>query len=250
LSANLNNYPISVRIEPMGQHEQRVLLFDIDGTLLNPNQEGRACFSRALVDVFGISGPINDFDMAGKTDWQIVTELMTHAGLHPDLVAEKREAVFTAYAHQVEIAAPTFNMVVLPGVLHLLEVLSKRPEFILGLVTGNVRQAVPYKLQAVGIDPGQFTFGAFGSEHPDRNALPGLAISRLEKVLGRSIDLEHMLVIGDTPRDIACARHAGLKVLSVATGHFGRAVLAADHPDYLLDDFTDIEAVMEILTSF
>jgi phosphoglycolate phosphatase len=241
---------ISSRIGSMTQCEQRALLFDIDGTLLNPNKEGRTYFGRALVEVFGETGPIDDFDMAGKTDWQIVTELMTQAGFDPELVAVKREAAFTAYARHVEIAAPTFSMAVLPGVLHLLEMLSEQPEYILGLVTGNVKEAVPHKLKAVGIDPRQFSFGAFGSEHPDRNALPGLAISRLEIALGKKINLKRVLVIGDTPRDIACARHAGVKVLCVATGHFSRAELASHAPDFLLDDLTDAEAVLEILQGF
>jgi phosphoglycolate phosphatase len=230
--------------------EQRILLFDIDGTLLNPNNEGRTCFSRALIEVFGETGRIEGFDMAGKTDWQIVTELMTQAGFDPDFVAGKRKAAFACYAHHVELAAPTFSMVVLPGVQRLLEALSKQPEFSLGLVTGNVREAVPHKLRAVGIDPGLFTFGAFGSEHPERNALPGLALSRLEKVLGKSIAPERVLVIGDTPRDIACARHAGLKVLCVTTGHFDREVLAFHEPDFLLDDLTDTSAVLKLLQTF
>ncbi len=234
----------------MKPNEQRILLFDIDGTFLNPNEEGRTCFNRALVEVFGETGKIEGFDMAGKTDWQIVTELMVQAGFDPDFVASKREAAFAAYAHHVEMAAPTFSMVVLPGVLALLDALSKHPGFILGLVTGNVREAVPHKLRAVGIDPGIFTFGAFGSENPDRNALPGLALSRLEQALGESIDPMQVLVIGDTPRDIACARHAGLKVLCVTTGHFNREVLASHEPDYLLDDLTDTSAVLEILQTF
>ncbi|MBG0770437.1 MAG: HAD hydrolase-like protein [Anaerolineaceae bacterium] len=234
----------------MANNEPRVLLFDIDGTLLNPAKEGRVCLSRALTEVFGTTGPIDDFPMAGKTDWQIVTELMTEAGLPADQIDTGREAAFDAYARAVAEAAPTLQMLLLPGVESLLAALSGEPDFALGLVTGNVRDSVPYKLRAVGIDPALFTFGAYGSERPHRNDLPGLAISRCEEQWGQPVDRAKVLVIGDTFRDIECARHAGVKVLTVATGHTSAAELAEHQPDYVLEDLTDTEAVLKILKTF
>ena len=158
--------------------------------------------------------------------------------------------IFAALTRHMEAAAPTLDMRMLPGVEKLLEHLSGRSDFIMGLVTGNVREAVPAKLLSAGIDPALFRFGAFGSEHPDRNTLPALALSRLEQALGQSIPKENVLVIGDTPRDIECARHTGLKVLSVATGRYDRQALVEHHPDYLLDDLSDTETVLEILNQF
>ena len=234
----------------MAIDNHRILLFDIDGTLLNPAGEGRTIFSQALIEVFGDSGPISDFPMAGKTDWQIVHELMSLAGIAPEEIEAGREAAFSAYARLVAEAAPTLKMTLLPGVQPLLAALRHRPEYVLGLVTGNDREAVPYKLRAVGIDPAQFSFGAFGSERQHRNDLPGLAISRLEVQLGSPIDRGDVLVIGDTSRDIDCARHAGVKVLAVATGHTPVAELAEHRPDYVLEDLTDTAAVLQILKTF
>lgn len=234
----------------MDINNHRILLFDIDGTLMDPAGEGGVCLRRALEDVYGVPGPIDSYDMAGKTDWQIITHLMTMAGLDDETIEASRPAAFDAYARHVELAAPTFKMQALPGVHDLLGQLSEDPNFILGLVTGNVRAAVPHKLRAVGIDPGWFTFGAFGSEHRDRNTLPALALYRLEQQLGTSVELGSTLVIGDTPHDIACARHTGLKVLSVASGTYPRAALETHQPDYVLDDLADIEAVMAILRAF
>lgn len=236
----------------MGMHKnsKRVLLFDIDGTLLNPAREGSTCLSRALEDVYGRTGPIDQYDMAGKTDWQIITDLMQMAGLDSETIDASLPAAFAAYARHVEIAAPTFKMQLLPGVADLLTQLADGPDFILGLVTGNVREAAPLKLQAVGLAPGLFTFGAFGSEHADRNRLPALALYRLEQQLGFPVQPESALVIGDTPYDIACARHTGVQVLCVATGTYTRQALADHNPDYLLDDLVDTQAVMEILTRF
>lgn len=234
----------------MDATKRRVLLFDIDGTLLDPAGEGRTCFRRALEDVYGATGPIDSYDMSGKTDWQIVMELMALAGLHPEEIEAKRGEAFAAYAHQVEIAMPGFKMKLLPGVRELLNRLADHPDFVLGLVTGNVREAVPHKLRAVRVDPRIFQFGAYGSEHQDRNTLPALALDRLSQILDLPVIPESALVIGDTPRDIACARHAGVKVLCVATGRYDRQTLAGHHPDYLLDDLTDTDAVMTILTYF
>lgn len=229
---------------------KRILLFDIDGTLLDPAGEGRHYFKQVLTASFGTAGPIDTFDMIGKTDWQIVDELMGLAGVDREKVDANREAVFRAYARLVAQNAPTFNMRVLPGVLPLLVRLRRLPEFDLGLVTGNVREAVPHKLRAVGIDPDQFSIGAYGSEHVDRNALPGLALERWAVHLGQPVQKRHALVIGDSPRDIACARHSGLKVLCVATGHHDYRSLAAHQPDYLLEDFTQTEEVLQILQTF
>ena len=234
----------------MHKNTRRVLLFDIDGTLLNPADEGRGCLRRALEDVFGVTGPVETYDMAGKTDWQIVTDLMTSAGLDAETIKTSLQSAFAAYTRHVEIAAPTFKMQPLPGVLDLITELSADPRFILGLVTGNVREAVPHKLRAVGLDPGAFTFGAFGSEDHDRNRLPPLALYRLEQQLGTPVPLETALVIGDTPHDIACARHTGLRVLCVATGTYHRDALARHTPDYLLENLSDTVGVMEILGSF
>jgi phosphoglycolate phosphatase len=234
----------------MHKNTRRVLLFDIDGTLLDPAGEGRRHLRRALEDVFGVTGPVETYDMAGKTDWQIVTDLMRAAGFDPESIKASLPAAFAAYARHVEIAAPTFNMRALPGVLDLVSQLAADPRFILGLVTGNVREAAPHKLRAVGLDPGAFTFGAFGSEHIDRNQLPALALYRLEQHLGASVPTETALVIGDTPHDIDCARHTGVRVLCVATGTYSRDALAPHNPDYLLDDLGDLAAVMAVLNGF
>lgn len=228
----------------------RILLFDIDGTLLDPVGEGKVLMRRAMEDVFGTSGEIDAYDMSGKVDWQIVTDLMLQAGISPDSVEEKRGDFFAAYARHVEASAPTLKMHLLPGVAELLERLSGDKKYLLGLVTGNVREAVPHKLLAAGIDPALFRFGAFGSEHPDRNLLPALALSRLEQALGLTIPRERVLVIGDTPRDIECAHHTGVKVLCVATGRYSVEALCEFEPDYLLEDLTDTDAVMSILREF
>lgn len=225
-------------------------MFDIDGTLLDPQGEGTACMRSALEEVYGTAGPIESYNMAGKTDWLIVTELMHLAGLDPQEVTSRLQSAFSAYARQVAQAGPILSMRALPGVPDLLNRLAGDNRFLLGLLTGNVKEAVPYKLRAAGLDPNFFRFGAFGSEHIDRNELPAMALARAGRFGGRDVMPQAALVIGDTPRDIACARYAGLKVLCVATGTYPYAALAEFRPDYLLESLEDMDEVMAILTGY
>jgi len=234
----------------MSEREKRILLFDIDGTLLDPLGEGHTCIRMALEEVFGTAGPIDSYDMSGKTDWQIVMELMGLAGLESKQIEPYLPAAFSAYVRHVAQAAPTLKMHVLPGVSALIERLAVDDRFLLGLLTGNVREAVPIKLQAAGLSPTYFQFGAYGSESIDRNKLPGLALDRAKKLLGTNLPPKSALVIGDTPRDVACARHAGMKVLCVATGGYSLEALDAHAPDFLLKDLRDTEVVLAILTAY
>lgn len=235
------------RIKGMHLKKKRVLLFDVDGTLMDSGNEGLICFRRALEDVFGVTGPIETYDMAGKTDWQILNDLMSMAGVDADEIEARRADAFAAYVRHVEASAPVLRMRALPGASALLESLVPEPGFSLGLVTGNVKEIVPLKLRAVGFDPAVFRFGAFGSEHIDRNVLPSLALYRLSQMMGSPVAPEDAIVIGDTPRDVACARHAGVKVLCVATGRFDKETLKEADPDFLLDDLSDTKAVLDIL---
>lgn len=231
----------------MFEDEKRILLFDIDGTLLDPQGEGLTYMKNALVEVFGTAGPIEKYDMAGMTDWQIITDLMRSAGIEEDTIESRRLDAFSVYARNLEEAVPSLTIRLLPGVSELIEQISDDQSFIMGLVTGNVRELVPHKLKSAGLDPAIFRFGAYGSDHPDRNFLPDLALERLEEMQGSPIQKELVLVIGDTPHDVTCARHAGLKVMCVTTGHFDREELEVCSPDYLLDDLGDTQAVMRIL---
>lgn len=238
------------KINGMDMENKRILLFDIDGTLLDMQGEGRRLMCRALRQVFGVAGPSGAYDMSGKTDWQIVVDLMTLAGIEPQIVEAGLRDVFAVYSRLVAHKLSGLQICPLPGVLPLLERLKMLPVFELGLLTGNVREAVPPKLRAAGIDPMIFCFGAFGSENIDRNRLPFLALERLAALRNAPADSNSVLVIGDTPLDIACARHAGMKVLSLATGRYDREALARHHPDFLLDDLADLDAVMAILNRF
>jgi phosphoglycolate phosphatase len=225
----------------------KLVLFDIDGTLLDHAGVVSYGICQALISVYGTAGPVDQYAMGGKTDPQIMKELMLLAGLPAAQVESKLPDCCRSYIQVLEGSIASFNLYAYPGICRLLESLTSRKEPLLGLLTGNLAGVAGPKLKAAGIPPGAFALGAYGSDNADRNRLPGIAIGRAEKILGQPVEPGSVLVIGDTPYDIACARTGGTQVLAVATGDYSRAELARHRPDYLLDDLADLDAVLKVI---
>jgi phosphoglycolate phosphatase-like HAD superfamily hydrolase len=219
-----------------------LVLFDIDGTLLTAAGAGRRAIHRALIDVFGGVGPA-DYWFDGKTDPQIVRDLMRHEG-HSDAVIDDRLGdVLTRYADRlgIELQDPSHTPIVHPGVPELLDALESRNDVVVGLLTGNIEQGAAQKLRAVGLDPARFVIGAFGSDHEHRLELPAIAAARAYSRFGCEVEL---VVIGDTPADVACGAGAKRRAIAVATGRFTVDELAACRPAAVFADLSDTAAVM------
>lgn len=224
-----------------------LLLFDVDGTLIQSNRAGRAAMILALEEVFGTAGPVDAYSMAGKTDPLIISELLQAAGIGAAEVEAKLERVYELMARRGQEIFPEKGIRPCVGVPSLLEELSGRPGVLLGLVTGNVAVTAPLKLAAAGIDPAQFQVGAYGSDEKDRNLLPALAMQRAARLTGRQFEGKDTVVIGDTPADILCARAGCARSLAVATGSHSLETLARYSPDHLLPSLADTEQVLQIL---
>jgi len=222
----------------------RLVLFDIDGTILSARGAGRRAFAAALMEVYGTAGDIERYDLRGATDQRIVFELMEGAGLSRDGVRERLDDCFEAYARglHAEIGDGR-GVVVMPGIADLVQRLDGENEALVGLLTGNIEAGARIKLTPTGLWP-YFQLGAYGSDHPDRRQLPSLAARRAQALVGRGFRPEEVLVIGDTPRDIECARHFGAVAVAVATGQYSRAELEAEGPDLLFEDFSDVDAAL------
>ena len=225
----------------------RLVLFDIDGTLLTAAGAGRRAIHGALRDVFGGVGPA-DYWFDGKTDPQIVRDLMRHEGHSDAVIDERLGEVLTRYADRlgVELHDPSHVPIVHPGVRELLDSLESRDDVVLGLLTGNIEPGAAQKLRAVGLDPARFVIGAFGSDHEHRLELPAIAASRARHRFGVDVDL---VVIGDTPADVACGAGAKRRAIAVATGRYSVAELAACRPAAAFEDLSDTEAVMAAILS-
>lgn len=227
----------------------KLVLFDIDGTLLWTDGAGRRAVHRALHEVYGAPVPEgHEFD--GKTDPQIVRELMLLAGVGASEVQEHLPRAITRYVEELryELGEADHGANVYPGIRVLLDQLEQHDGVMLGLLTGNVRDGAAAKLEAVGIDARRFRVGAFGSDHPDRPELPAIARARAEVITGCPIPGADVVVIGDTPADMTCGSGIGARAIGVATGRYTEHQLHACGIGTVFADLTDTEAVIaEIL---
>jgi phosphoglycolate phosphatase len=225
----------------------RLLLFDIDGTLVTARGAGRRAVKLALERVYGTSGDIDRYDLRGRTDQRIVFDVMDAAGLPRETVRERLDDFFEAYARALaQEIGDGKNVVTLPGVVDLVRQLHAIDEALLGLLTGNIEEGARIKLGPTGLWP-YFAVGAFGSDHADRRLLPSLAARRAHALRGYAFRPEEVVVIGDTPLDIECARAFGAVAVAVATGFYSRAELVDAAPDLLFDDLGDVAQVIPAL---
>jgi phosphoglycolate phosphatase len=192
----------------------RLLLFDIDGTLVRCGRQVRECFSEGLVEVFGTAGDLDAYDFSGKTDPQIVRELMRGAGLPDAAIDEGLPRMHDAYLSRLEERLST--VAVLAGVEEALAAVRARSDLALGLVTGNWRRGASAKLSRVGLD--DFPCGAFGDDGEDRACLPPVALERARALVGHDFRPADAVIIGDSVEDVRCARASGVPVIAVASG--------------------------------
>jgi len=228
----------------------RIVLFDIDGTLLWSDGAGRRAIHTALREVFGSIGPeAHRFD--GKTDRQIVRELMRHDGHDDAHIDARMDDLLSRYVERlhVELRNPEHTPRRLPGVPELLTALEAREDVTLGLLTGNVGEGAAAKLRAVGIDPRRFRVNAFGSDHELRPELPAIARQRAVDLLGADVPGDRIVVIGDTPADVTCGRDIGARAIGVATGHYSVEELTSYGAHAVFRDLTDTDAIVQAIVS-
>jgi phosphoglycolate phosphatase-like HAD superfamily hydrolase len=224
----------------------KLVLFDIDGTLLRTDGAGRRAMEHALFTVFGAHGdPSYRYD--GKTDRQITREQMRWAGVSDEVIDQRMPDVFALYSERLaqELASGAEQAVLMAGIPPLLDTLRAHDQVTLGLLTGNIEAGARQKLRAVDLAWEQFVANAFGSDHEHRPMLPAVARQRAAMLLGREIPGERMVIIGDTPADIACGRALNVRAIGVATGRYSVDELAAHEPAAVFPTLADTDAVME-----
>lgn len=232
----------------MMRSEMKLVLFDIDGTLLRSAGVGRRAMEAALVEVFGSTGH-TEYRYDGKTDRQIVRELMRGEGWSDAEIDTRLPAVEEHYLDRlvVELAACNGAVHLLPGVAALLDALDARENRVYGLLTGNLLHGAARKLAAAGVAFERFRVGAFGSDHEDRRQLPGVAQARARERLGLTVAGEAVVIVGDTPADIDCGRAIGARAIAVATGHFPVDELRRHGPAAVLQDLGDLDAALRAI---
>ena len=227
---------------------RRLALFDIDGTLLTTNGRAVEAMVAALGAVYGCRPHTDGFLMDGKTELRIVHDLLEHEGLHSGQVVQGLAEFWPRYAVELKKRVHPGEITVYMGVRELIGKLRRRSDIMMGLLTGNCPAAADIKLNAAGL-AGEFAFGAYGQDHLEREALPGLALDEAERRYGLGLSGKAVAILGDTPNDILCGRPMGLRTIAVATGRFGAAELKKYRPDHLFEDFADGDAVAEAILS-
>src|SRR5881409_1295724 len=225
-------------------NQRRLLLFDIDGTLIHSGGAGVHALKSAFRERFGHARDLQNIEIAGMTDSGIVLSILSKYKIHA--TNENVSGFLDSYVHFLSLELPRRKGKLLPGVLELLESLKSRPHVVLALLTGNVSRGARLKLEHYGVWH-FFEFGAFADDDRDRNQLGRFARARAQEKHGREFAASEIDVIGDTPRDIACGRALGARTVAVATGRWSRDELAEYHPDFLIDDLSNVERVIHTL---
>jgi phosphoglycolate phosphatase len=203
---------------------------------------------RALHGIFGTKGD-DDYHYDGKTDKQIVRELMHRAGKEPEHVEERMQDLLDSYLFGLNDALKMeqHRIMLYPGIPEILDALESQDDIILGLLTGNIEAGARKKLIAAGLDPDRFRVNAFGSDHAHRPELPAIAQRRAKEMLGVDLQGDRIVVIGDTPADIECGRSIGARAIGVATGRFSVDELAAHSPYAVFQDLSDTPTVLQTI---
>jgi phosphoglycolate phosphatase len=232
----------------------RLVLFDIDGTLLHCGRVWIESYLGAVQDEFP-GWTLPEVSFGGKTDRWIARTLT--AKKHDDeieesLLEQMSARIVSRYIKRIEAhrqGRVMSEVAVLPGVVDLLKAIQKDFGLYNTVLTGNVRQGAEWKLEAAGLHPYfDLGFGAFGCDHWAREELPSIALNRAVSKLGRGFQGKEVVILGDTAHDVTCGRHLGVKTIAVGTGNpAGREAMLAERPDYFFEDFSDWAKVLEAI---
>lgn len=222
---------------------QRLVLFDIDGTLITDGGAAREAFAEALRGVYGYRGDVNQYDFSGRTDPQIAFMLLRDEGFADDAIEARLGEFWQRYLVALERNVTSDRVRALPGITPLLDALADVEHVTLALLTGNIERGARLKLAPPGFND-FFPFGAFGSDSPDREKLPPIAVERATKANGRRFAREDIVIIGDSIYDVRCGVPHNATTIAVASGKTPAGKLRGENPTHFFDTVEDLDAVL------
>ena len=224
---------------------KKLILWDIDGTIIVSHGAGFRAMARALTERFGATVDMGKIDWAGRTDSWIAGEVLRVTGLAdtPENIHEFLEGYLEILPQELSTGRPGL---VLPGILELLETLRTRPDVVQGLLTGNLQRGAEVKLTHYKVWH-YFEFGAYADDSPRRNDLGPHALRRAKERHAVEFSPQHTFIIGDTPHDIECGKVIGARTIAVATGKYSVGELAGHKPTAVFRDFADTAAFLRVI---
>ena len=225
----------------------KLLLFDIDGTLLISKGAGRKAMQAAVRRITKKEDvTIDGVDFSGRTDPHIIRDVFINNGFSADDWEQWIPEALSAYVDAFQDAYAHDQFVALPGVHELIHKLHEAPNVQLALLTGNLETTAYLKVQAIGLEE-YFPFGAFASDNADRYQLPRIAVKRALDHTGHNFDGKNVVIIGDTRHDILCGRDINVLSVAVSTGHYSAEDLTVHNPDILLEDLSNAAEFFEMV---
>lgn len=224
----------------------RLVLFDIDGTLLTDRGASREAFRDALAAVYGYDGDLGRYDFSGRTDPQIAHMVLRDAGFTPEAVDAAMPRLWEHYLAGLARNATPERVRVMPGIPELVSALHELDDVVLALLTGNIEPGARLKLGGASLNE-YFPFGAFGSDSADRTQLPPFAVRRASEHLGMHFTGADVVIIGDSIYDVRCGVPYQATTIAVASGKTPAELLRAENPTYFFDDVKNLDAVMNAI---
>ena len=222
-----------------------VVLFDIDGTLINSARAGLRGMNAAFLRLYGITSALEGVSLAGRTDHAIVSDVLRRMGHTPTPASVRNLREMYLEHLELELSQPVPGAAVLPGVHEILDALATRDDVAVGLLTGNFERGAALKLGHFDLWK-RFGFGAYGDDHVDRRDLVPIAIEQAER-FGAKVSAKQVVVIGDTPLDVDCARAHGARSVGVATGHYSCEELTNAEAHFVVETLDNTSALLEWL---
>jgi len=222
---------------------RRLVLFDIDGTLITDGGAARAAFAEGLRAVYGYEGDLGRYDFSGRTDPQIARMVLRDAGWHDAHIAAKSDALWRAYIDALTKSATADRIHALPGIASLLDALREENAVTLALLTGNIERGARLKLAPPDLNA-YFPFGAFGSDSAKREELPPIAVERASRIDGYRFTGDDVVIIGDSIYDVRCGAPYDATTIAIASGKTSAETLRAENPRHFFESAAETSALL------
>ncbi|HEY2321975.1 MAG TPA: HAD family hydrolase [Thermoanaerobaculia bacterium] len=227
--------------------KRRLVLFDVDGTLITDSGAARHSYGLALRETYGFEGDLSRYDFSGRTDPQITAMVLHDAGFTDEQIAARAPQLWEAYLRELAIHATPERVRVLPGIRELLDRLAAIAPVTLGLLTGNIERGARLKLAPAGLND-YFPFGAFGSDSAKREELPPIAVERASKIDGHRFRGREVVIIGDSIYDVRCGVPHEATTIAVASGKTPAGKLRAEKPHHFFHSAEDLPGILAAIT--